>query len=182
MFIQTETTPNPDTIKFIPGKILLQEGTLSFNDKKKAKLSPLANRLFQTNGVVGVFIGKDFITVTKSVDTDWQPLKPLLLSNIMEHLLSEEPILSKENKKEIKSNKEDSKLVKDIKELLETKVRPAVAGHGGDIIFHSYNEGILTLEMQGSCSGCPSSTATLKMGVENMFRHYLPEVREVKQL
>ena len=182
MFIQTETTPNPDTIKFIPGKLLLQEGTLSFNDKQLAKLSPLADRLFQINGVKNVFIGKDFITVTRNSDMDWQPLKPLLLSSIMEHFLSGEPIVIEEKNKEISLNKEDSKAVIEIKELLETKVRPAVASHGGDIIFHSYDDGILTLEMQGSCSGCPSSTATLKMGVENMFRHYLPEVREVRQL
>ena len=182
MFIQTETTPNPDTIKFIPGKILLQEGTLSYNDMQRAKASPLAFKLFQVNGVRGVFIGKDFISVTRDPDTDWQPLKPLLLSVIMEYLLSEEPILLEENKEEFVSNVKDTQLIKEIKDLLETKVRPAVAGHGGDIIFHSYNDGILTLEMQGSCSGCPSSTATLKMGVENMFRHYLPEVTEVKQL
>ena len=184
MFIQTEQTPNPQTLKFLPGKIVMKEGTAFYQTIDEAKDSPFAIRLFALDGVKGVFFGSDFITITKSENLDWEVMKPLVLGSIMDHFESNEEtlVIKKDLKKETASKdaKEDSDIVKQIKELLNTKVRPAVAMDGGDIIYDKFEEGIVYLQMQGSCSGCPSSTATLKMGIENMLKHYVPEVIEVR--
>ncbi len=187
MFIQTEQTPNPQTLKFLPGKVVMDEGTAFFQNKEKTSNSPLAKRLFDVGGVTGVFFGSDFITITQEKNSDWQILKPMILGAIMDHYNSEESIIihnkidSKDDDSTLsESKKEDTAIVKQIKELLDTRVRPAVAMDGGDIVFNSYKDGILYLHMQGACSGCPSSTATLKMGIENMLKHYVPEVKGVR--
>ena len=181
MFIQTEQTPNPATLKFLPGQDVMGAGTADFPDPESARRSPLAERLFQIEGVNGVFLGSDFITVTKAADTDWHLVKPAILGVIMEHYTAGRPVVlaSAESEGQAVAG-EDSEVVQQIKELLDTRVRPAVAQDGGDIIFRSYEDGIVYLVMQGACSGCPSSTATLKMGIENMLRHYIPEVVEVR--
>lgn len=181
MFIQTEDTPNPATLKFIPGTEVMGQGTADFPDKESAGTSALARRLFQIEGVLGVFLGSDFITVTKSDDQEWFTLKPSILAGIMEHYASGLPVIEalKEGTS-ASADDEDDELVKQIKHLLDTRVRPAVAMDGGDIVFHDFDDGVVTLSMQGACSGCPSSTATLKMGIENMLRHYIPEVKEVR--
>ena len=181
MFIQTEDTPNPDTLKFIPGSIILKTGTADFSNKDIASDSPLASRLFEIDGVSRVFLATDFISVTKDTQLDWNNLKPSILTGIMEHFSSGLPAINEtKNKKFQSNNNEDSETVKQIKDLLETRVRPAVAMDGGDITFCSFESGIVTLQMKGACAGCPSSTATLKMGIENMLRHYIPEVLEVR--
>ena len=184
MFIQTEQTPNPQTLKFLPGKVVMDEGTAFFQNIDKTSNSPLAKKLFDEDGVTGVFFGSDFITVTKNDSLDWQVMKPLILGTIMDHFNSGEPTINNEtNDKEEKSlleNSEDSDIVKQIKELLDTRVRPAVAMDGGDIVYDNFENGIVYLHMQGACSGCPSSMATLKMGIENMLKHYIPEVKEVR--
>ena len=184
MFIQTEQTPNPQTLKFLPDKVVMDEGTAFFQNIDKTSNSPLAKKLFDVDGVTGVFFGSDFITVTKNDSLDWQVMKPLILGAIMDHFNSGEPTINNEtNDKEEKSlleNSEDSDIVKQIKELLDTRVRPAVAMDGGDIVYDNFENGIVYLHMQGACSGCPSSTATLKMGIENMLKHYIPEVKEVR--
>jgi Fe-S cluster biogenesis protein NfuA len=185
MFIQTEETPNPATLKFLPGREVMASGTLDFASATGAARSPLAERLFRVEGVERIFLGQDFVTVTKSGDRDWAVLKPALLGVIMEHFVSGAPILlpetpGAESATAGEAQPEDDEIVAQIKELLETRVRPAVAQDGGDIIFQSFEDGIVYLHMQGSCSGCPSSTATLKMGIENMLRHYVPEVLEVR--
>ena len=186
MFIQTEQTPNPQTLKFLPGKVVMDEGTAFFQNIDKTSNSPLAKRLFDVDGVTGVFFGSDFITITKNDSLDWQVMKPEILGSIMDHFNSGEPTIKNETKKEgkksILENSNDSDIVKQIKELLDTRVRPAVAMDGGDIIYDSYKDGIVYLHMQGACSGCPSSTATLKMGIENMLKHYVPEVKEVRSI
>ena len=186
MFIQTEQTPNPQTLKFLPGKVVMDEGTVFFQNKDKISNSPLAKRLFNVDGVTSVFFGSDFITITKSDSLDWQVMKPEILGAIMDHFNSEEPIINNDandkGKESLLENSNDSDIVKQIKELLDTRVRPAVAMDGGDIIYDSYKDGIVYLHMQGACSGCPSSTATLKMGIENMLKHYVPEVREVRPI
>ena len=190
MFIQTEQTPNPQTLKFLPGKVVMDEGTAFFQNKDKISNSPLAKRLFNVGGVTGVFFGSDFITITKNDSLDWQVMKPPILGAIMDHFNSEEPTINNETNDERKKSllensndsDNDSDIVKQIKELLETRVRPAVAMDGGDIIYDSYKDGIVYLHMQGACSGCPSSTATLKMGIENMLKHYVPEVKEVRPI
>ena len=186
MFIQTEQTPNPQTLKFLPGKVVMDEGTAFFQSIEKTSNSPLAKRLFGVGGVTGVFFGSDFITITKNDSLDWQVMKPAILGSIMDHFNSGELTINNETsdngKKPLLENSNDSDLVKQIKELLDTRVRPAVAMDGGDIIFDSFKEGILYLHMQGACSGCPSSTATLKMGIENMLKHYIPEVKEVRPI
>ena len=186
MFIQTEQTPNPQTLKFLPGKVVMDEGTAFFQSIEKTSNSPLAKRLFGVGGVTGVFFGSDFITITKNDSLDWQVMKPDLLGAIMDHFNSEEPTIKNETnedgKKSLLENSNDSDIVKQIKELLDTRVRPAVAMDGGDIIYDSYKDGIVYLHMQGACSGCPSSTATLKMGIENMLKHYVPEVKEVRPI
>ena len=179
MFIQTEDTPNPATLKFIPGTDVMGQGTADFPDKESAKGSALARRLFQIEGISGVFLGSDFVTVTKTDDQEWFTLKPSILAGIMEHYASGLPVIDAESE-DGSSDDEDDDLVKQIKHLLDTRVRPAVAMDGGDIVFHDFDDGIVTLSMRGACSGCPSSTATLKMGIENMLRHYIPEVREVR--
>lgn len=184
MFIQTEQTPNPQTLKFLPGKVVMDEGTAFFQNIDKTSNSPLAKKLFDVDGVTGVFFGSDFITVTKNDSLDWQVMKPLLLGAIMDHFNSGEPTINNETndkgEKSLLENSEDSDIVKQIKELLDTRVRPAVAMDGGDIVYDNFENGIVYLHMQGACSGCPSSTATLKMGIENMLKHYIPEVKEVR--
>ena len=183
MFIQTEQTPNPQTLKFLPGKVVMEEGTAFFQNVGDASNSPFAKRLFELDGVDGVFFGSDFITITKKQSIDWQVMKPLILGAIMEHYSSGEKTISPKTKLDNTNSDVDEKdtdIVKQIKELLDTRVRPAVAMDGGDIIYDSFKDGIVYLHMQGACSGCPSSTATLKMGIENMLKHYVPEVQEVR--
>ena len=181
MFIQTEDTPNPETLKFIPGDIILKTGTADFSSKEVASDSPLASRLFEIDGVSRVFLATDFISVTKDPQLNWNNLKPSILTGIMEHYSSGLPAINDTEKKNSESNNtEDSETIKQIKDLLETRVRPAVAMDGGDITFCSFESGVVTLQMKGACAGCPSSTATLKMGIENMLRHYIPEVTEVR--
>ena len=186
MFIQTEQTPNPQTLKFLPGKPVMNEGTAFFQNSDEASPSPLAKRLFLDEGVVGVFLGSDFITITKKEDFEWQTMKPSVLGAIVDHFNSGEEIYNlkekKDGKESLKEDSNDSDIVKQIKELLDTRVRPAVAMDGGDIIYDSFQDGVVYLHMQGACSGCPSSTATLKMGIENMLKHYIPEVQEVRPI
>ncbi|SER50466.1 Fe-S cluster biogenesis protein NfuA, 4Fe-4S-binding domain [Faunimonas pinastri] len=181
MFIQTEETPNPATLKFLPGRIVLEEGTRDFRDSVDAYLSPLASRIFEVEGVTGVFLGQDFVTVTKT-DMDWAHIKPAVLGAIMEHFLSGAPVLN-EGGADLEGSdydEADAETVSTIKELIDTRVRPAVANDGGDITFHGYREGVVFLHMKGACSGCPSSTATLKQGIENLLRHFVPDVQEVR--
>lgn len=182
MFIQTEETPNPATLKFLPGRPVMNSGTANFTTAEAARISPLAERLFSLPEVRGVFLGTDFITVTKSGGGDWYRLKPAILAMVMEHFTAGRPVLLQGaiGGGEAAGQEEEDEIVAQIKELLETRVRPAVAQDGGDIIFHDFDDGIVYLHMQGSCSGCPSSTATLKAGIENMLRHYIPEVVEVR--
>ena len=181
MDMETELTPNPSSLKFLPGKIIMEKGTADFRSVKEAKRSPLALNLFKIDGVEGVFFGSDFISITKGDGHEWQMLKPLIAETIKEYCKSGAAIvLQGEKDRTDTSNTEDNEAVVKIKEILDTKVRPAVARDGGDIIFQSFDDGIVYLHMQGSCSGCPSSTATLKAGIENMLKHYIPEVREVR--
>ena len=180
MFIQTEQTPNPATLKFLPGVAVMPSGTANFTTREAAVRSPLAERLFALSEVGGVFLGGDFITVTKAGENDWFHLKPAVLAAIMEHFASGQPVIVGMAEPAAATDAEDDEIVLQIKELLETRVRPAVAQDGGDIIFEEFADGIVYLHMQGSCSGCPSSTATLKAGIENMLRHYIPEVLEVR--
>jgi len=182
MFIQTEQTPNPATLKFLPGCPVVTSGTANFTSPETSLASPLAERIFSLQGVTGVFLGADFVTVTKTGEDDWYQLKPAILAVIMEHFTAGRPVLLRDPGAGVaETNEEDEdEVVGQIKELLETRVRPAVAQDGGDIIFHDFEDGIVYLHMQGSCSGCPSSTATLKAGIENMLRHYIPEVLEVR--
>ena len=184
MFIQTEATPNPATLKFIPGRDVLGEGTLEFRDRETATRSPLAEKLFAIPGVTGVFYGSDFVTVTKD-ESDWQHLKPAILGAIMEHYMSGVPLLADgsapEQQAEEFFDEKDAETVATIKDLIETRVRPAVANDGGDITFRGFKEGIVYLDMKGSCAGCPSSTATLKHGIQNLLRHFVPDVVEVQQ-
>ena len=182
MFIQTEATPNPATLKFLPGRPVLPGTTRDYRDAGQAEESPLAHRLFSIDGVAGVFLGQDFITVSKS-GGDWQHLKPAILGLIMEHYLSGAPVVDSAGEDVVGVEdfaEADKEIVSTIKELLDTRVRPAVAQDGGDITFQGYREGIVFLNMKGSCSGCPSSTATLKHGIENLLRHFIPEVTEVR--
>lgn len=179
MFIQTEDTPNPLTMKFLPGRTVMDTGTANFPDSDSADISPLARRLFDVAGVTGVFLGRDFISVTRSPENDWQMMKPVLLGVIMEHFVTGAPVMSV-RMDEPESDEADSEVVAQIKELLDTRVRPAVAQDGGDIVFHSYRNGVVSLAMQGACHGCPSSTMTLKMGIENLLKHYIPDVVEVR--
>ncbi len=181
MFIQTEQTPNPSTLKFLPGRVVMEKGTLDFAGPETAQSSPLARRLFAVEGVERVFFGSDFVTVTKAADRDWQVLKPSILGGIMEHYTSGEPVVAtSEGSPAEAAAEDDDEVVAQIKELLETRVRPAVAQDGGDIVFQDFRDGVVYLHMQGACSGCPSSTATLKMGIENLLKHYVPEVVEVQ--
>ncbi|HWE74643.1 MAG TPA: NifU family protein [Stellaceae bacterium] len=178
MFIETETTPNPATLKFLPGREVMEQGTANFADADAATRSPLALRLFGLDGVTQVFFGADFVSVSKADETSWTELKPAVLGALVEHFTSGEPLLT--GAVEPTAEEEDDEIVVQIKDLLETRVRPAVAQDGGDIIFEAYADGVVYLQMHGSCSGCPSSTATLKAGIENMLRHYIPEVVEVR--
>ena len=186
MFIQTEPTPNPATLKFLPGRTVLASGTLDMRDPRAAGQSPLAERLFDIPGVSGVFFGADFIAVTKS-SGEWQQLKPAILGSIMEHYMSGAPIVSGEDGADPAESAEffdakDSETVATIKELIEARVRPAVANDGGDITFRGFKDGVVYLDMKGACSGCPSSTATLRHGIQNLLRHYLPDVVEVRPM
>jgi Fe-S cluster biogenesis protein NfuA len=181
MFIQTESTPNPATLKFLPGQAVLDLGTADFPSAEAAQKSPLAKRVFAAGEVTGVFLGSDFITVTKAEGADWAHVKPGVLGAIMEHFQSGAPAIEGEaGPAHAEHVGEDGDIVRQIKELLDTRVRPAVAQDGGDITFHGFDRGVVYLHMQGSCAGCPSSTLTLKMGIENLLRHYIPEVREVR--
>ena len=180
MYIQTEQTPNPATLKFLPGRPVLANGTADFPNADSAGPSPLAKRLFDVQGVAGVFLGSDFVTVTKAADQDWLALKPLVLHALMEHFVSGEPVIEGDVGEAEAASGEDDEIVAQIKELIETRVRPAVAADGGDITFQGYENGVVYLNMRGSCAGCPSSTMTLKAGIENMLRHYVPEVTEVR--
>lgn len=189
MFIQTETTPNPATLKFLPGRVVMEEGTADFRDAEAGSAaSPLAARLFDISGVTGVFFGYDFITVSKDDGPDWQHLKPAILGAIMEHFMTGQPVMA-----EVATaheggaqgefyDKADEEIVLTIKELLETRVRPAVAQDGGDITFRGFENGTVFLHMKGACAGCPSSTATLKHGIQNLLRHFVPEVQQVEQV
>ncbi|MCB2116644.1 MAG: NifU family protein [Rhodobacteraceae bacterium] len=183
MFIQTESTPNPATLKFLPGLAVLDVGTADFPAPDTAAKSPLARRIFAVDGVTGVFFGSDFVTVTKAEGVLWEHIKPAILGAIMEHFQSGAPVIEGEAPKADAHAGEDGPdgdIVKQIKELLDTRVRPAVAQDGGDITFHGFDRGVVYLHMQGACAGCPSSTLTLKMGIENLLRHYIPEVTEVR--
>jgi Fe-S cluster biogenesis protein NfuA len=180
MFIQTEETPNPATLKFIPGTEVLGQGSVELASAEAAERSALGRRLFGVDGVVSVFLGGDFIAVTKAEAAEWFALKPSVLAAIMEHYASGLPVLDTPASPEAEAGGDEDDTVQQIKHLLDTRVRPAVAMDGGDIVFHSFEDGVVTLEMRGACSGCPSSTATLKMGIENMLRHYIPEVQEVR--
>ena len=184
MFIQTESTPNPATLKFLPGRDVLEIGTADFPSAEAASRSPLAGRIFTVPGVQAVFFGSDFVTVTKSETAQWDHIKPAILGAIMEHYQSGAPVMQGEGPAggghANNHAAEDDEIVKQIKELLDTRVRPAVAQDGGDITFHGFDRGVVYLHMQGACAGCPSSTLTLKMGIENLLRHYIPEVTEVR--
>jgi Fe-S cluster biogenesis protein NfuA len=189
MFIQTEATPNPTTLKFIPGRPVLDGGTMEFTSREAALRSPLAEKLFAVPGVTSVFYGSDFVTVTKA-DGEWQHLKPAILGAIMEHYMSGAPLLAdgSAGSDEIADeedefyNDEDAETVATIKDLIETRVRPAVANDGGDITFRGFKDGIVYLNMKGACSGCPSSTATLQHGIQNLLRHFVPDVVEVRPM
>lgn len=183
MFIQTESTPNPATLKFLPGQTVLDAGTADFPSLEAAEKSPLATRIFAVNGVTGVFFGNDFVTVTKSDDVQWDHIKPAILGAVMEHYQSGQPVMgagAETAAGHAEHSGEDAEIVHQIKDLLDSRVRPAVAQDGGDITFHGFDRGIVYLHMQGACAGCPSSTITLKMGIENLLRHYIPEVIEVR--
>ena len=181
MFIQTEDTPNPATLKFLPGReVLGAQPPLDSLDAASAARSPLAAALFEVEGVRGVFLGRDFITVTRDSGKDWPTLKPSLLAVIMDHFASGKPVLA--NAAQEAAAEDVNEISKQIRELIDTKVRPAVAQDGGDITFQSFEDGVVFLHLRGACAGCPSSTLTLKMGIENMLKHYIPEVREVRQV
>jgi Fe-S cluster biogenesis protein NfuA len=179
MFIQTEPTPNPATLKFLPGQTIMAGGTADFDSPEAAARSPLAARLFQIPGVTRVFLGADFVSVSKAEREEWHVLKPSILGALMEHLTAGLPIIEAAGA-EAEPAADESEIVKEIKELLDTRVRPAVAQDGGDIIYRGFESGVVYLHLQGSCAGCPSSTATLKMGIENLLKHYIPEVEAVE--
>ena len=183
MFIQTESTPNPATLKFLPGQTVLETGTADFPSPEGADASPLAKRIFGVPGVAGVFFGSDFVTVTKTDEVEWDHIKPAILGAIMDHFQSGQPVMAGQAQApsgHAVHEGEDSEIVGQIVQLLDTRVRPAVAQDGGDITFHGFDKGVVYLHMQGACAGCPSSTLTLKMGIENLLRHYIPEVTEVR--
>jgi Fe-S cluster biogenesis protein NfuA len=188
MFIQTEATPNPATLKFIPGRTVLDSGTMEFTNREAAVRSPLAAKLLNVPGVTGVFYGSDFVTVTKD-GSEWVQLKPAILGAIMEHFMSGAPLLVNDSVASDAAadedeffNEEDAETVATIKDLIETRVRPAVASDGGDITFRGFKDGIVYLNMKGSCSGCPSSTATLQHGIQNLLKHFVPDVVEVRPM
>jgi Fe-S cluster biogenesis protein NfuA len=182
MFIQTEATPNPATMKFLPGRAVLEAGTLDMPTREAAAQSPLAERLFDVPNVGAVFFGSDFISVTKT-DGEWQQMKPAILGAIMEHFMSGAPLIAAGGEQAADDeffDAKDADTVATIKDLIETRVRPAVAGDGGDITFKGYKEGVVFLQMKGACSGCPSSTATLQHGIQNLLHHFVPDVVEVR--
>jgi Fe-S cluster biogenesis protein NfuA len=181
MFIQTESTPNPATLKFLPGQTVLEVGTADFPSPDTAGKSPLASRIFAVSGVTGVFFGNDFVTVTKADGVEWDHIKPAILGAVMEHFQSGQPVMTEDQASgHAEHSGEDADIVNQIKELLDSRVRPAVAQDGGDITFHGFDRGVVYLHMKGACAGCPSSPLTLKMGIENLLRHYIPEVTEVR--
>jgi Fe-S cluster biogenesis protein NfuA len=185
MFIQTEITPNPATLKFLPGKPVLDAGTLDMPSREAAAQSPLAAKLFDIPNVSGVFYGSDFISVTQN-DGDWQQMRPAILGAIMEHYMSGAPLVAAGGEASATADddeffdEKDAETVDIIKDLIETRVRPAVAGDGGDITFRGYKEGVVFLQMKGACSGCPSSTATLQHGIQNLLKHFVPEIVEIR--
>jgi Fe-S cluster biogenesis protein NfuA len=185
MFIQTEATPNPATLKFLPGRAVLDAGTLDMPNREAARQSPLAETLFALANVGGVMFGPDFIAVTKT-GGDWQQIKPAILGAIMEHYMSGQPLVASDAGPAVAADEffdaADAETVATIKDLIETRVRPAVASDGGDITFRGYKEGIVYLNMKGACSGCPSSTATLKHGIQNLLKHFVPDVVEVRPM
>ncbi len=186
MFIQTEDTPNPAALKFLPGKAVLESGVADFTSRDAAQRSPLARLLFEIDGVAGVFLGSDFVTVTKTGDKSWQVLKPMVLGAVMDHYTSGAAIMESgeaaAEDEEFSDEGADGEIIAQIKELIDTRVRPAVAQDGGDIIYKGFKNGTVYLNLRGSCAGCPSSTATLKMGIENMLKHYVPEVLQVEAM
>lgn len=190
MFIETETTPNPASLKFLPGKTVMEVGTREFSSPEAAQASPLAQAIFDTGDVVNVFYGWDFVTVTAAPGADWSALKPQVIAILLDHFVSEAPLIAggsaagiavpPEMDMAVEERAEDAEIISAINELLETRVRPAVAGDGGDIAYRGFRDGVVYLTLQGSCSGCPSSTATLKHGIEGLLKHYVPEVVEVR--
>ncbi|GGZ99307.1 NifU family protein [Novosphingobium arvoryzae] len=189
MFIETETTPNPATLKFLPGELVMQTGTREFRDEVEAAASPLASALFDLGDVTGVFFGRDFVSVTAAPGVDWSALKPQVVAILLDHFVTGAPLFSGPDASGIVVPAEDddfgddpahADIVVQIKELIETRVRPAVANDGGDIVYRGFRDGVVFLSMQGACSGCPSSTATLKNGIETLLKHYVPEVTEVR--
>lgn len=184
MFIETQATPNPATLKFLPGRPVLARGSAEFTNPDDAAVSPLAERIFAVEGVIGVYLGADFVSVTKREDISWHELKPAVLGAIMEHYLSGDPVLREgfktEAEEEREGEQETDPIIAQIKELIETRVRPAVARDGGDVVFRGFERGVVYLQMRGACSGCPSSVMTLKAGIENLLRYYVPEVVEVR--
>jgi Fe-S cluster biogenesis protein NfuA len=186
MFIQTEETPNPAALKFLPGRPVLETGVVDFTSREAAARSPLARLLFEIDGVAGVFLGSDFVTVTKTAEKNWQVLKPMVLGAIMDHFTANAPVMdageTAADEEEFNDDGVDGEIIDQIKELIETRVRPAVAQDGGDIVYKGFKNGTVYLNLRGSCAGCPSSTATLKMGIENMLKHYVPEVLQVEAI
>jgi len=190
MFIETETTPNPATLKFLPGRAVMQADTREFTSPEEAEASPLAQAIFDTGEVTNVFFGGDFVSVSAAPGVDWTALKPQVVAILLDHFVSEAPLFAggnasgisvfAEDEEDIGDDPANAEIVAQIKELIETRVRPAVAGDGGDIRYRGFREGIVYLTMQGACSGCPSSTATLKQGIESLLKHYVPEVSEVR--
>ncbi|TNE67111.1 MAG: NifU family protein [Alphaproteobacteria bacterium] len=183
MFIETEMTPNPDTLKFLPGRAVLEAGTANFTDPDAASASPLAEAMFALPAVRGVFLGSDFITITKATEEDWSALKPSVLAGLMQFYASGAPVLvegADAGDAATMDDEADAEIVEQIKTLLDEKIRPAVAGDGGDIIYRGFKEGVVYLQMQGACAGCPSSTMTLKHGIENLLKYYVPEVVDVR--
>ena len=184
MFIQTEETPNPAAVKFLPGRPVLEAGVADFTSREAAARSPLARLLFEIDGVAGVFLGSDFVTVTKTAEKNWQVLKPMVLGAVMDHFTANAPVMEEgeaaRDEEEFNDEGVDAEVISQIKELIDTRVRPAVAQDGGDIVYKGFKSGTVYLNLRGSCAGCPSSTATLKMGIENMLKHYVPEVLQVE--
>lgn len=191
MFIETETTPNPSSLKFLPGRTVMPSGTREFASPEAAEASPLAQAIFDTGEVVNVFYGWDFVTVTAAPGTNWSALKPQVHSILLDHFVSEAPLFvggsadgisvpAETDEMVVEDKEEDAEIIATIHELLETRIRPAVAGDGGDIAYRGFSEGVVYLTLQGACAGCPSSTATLKHGIESLLKHYVPEVVEVR--
>ncbi|MCC6942683.1 NifU family protein [Novosphingobium sp.] len=190
MFIETETTPNPSTLKFLPGELVMATGTREFTSPEAAEASPLAQALFDLGDVTGVFFGRDFVSVTAAPGVEWASLKPQVLSLLLDHFVAQAPLFTPgtaagiavpaDADDDFNDSPEDAEIIEQIKDLIETRVRPAVANDGGDIIYRGFREGVVYLQMQGACSGCPSSSATLKNGIESLLKHYVPEVSEVR--